>query len=73
MPVCHMSVTLDSPPMSSRRCAVAVPAAQPRFGGTRSRYDCGTIYFSHNFKTGDSIELAHQVRRRLDLMDLKFM
>ncbi len=31
------------------------------------------LYFSHNFKTGDSIELAREIRRGLDLMDMKFM
>jgi hypothetical protein len=30
-------------------------------------------YFSHQFKTGNSIELAREIRRGLDLMHLKFM
>ena len=31
------------------------------------------LYFSHQFKTGDPIQLAHEIRRGLHLMDVKFM
>lgn len=30
------------------------------------------LYFSHQFKTGDPIQLAREIRRGLNLMDLKF-
>jgi hypothetical protein len=30
------------------------------------------LYFSHNFKVGNSIRLAKEVRGALDLMDMKF-
>jgi hypothetical protein len=30
------------------------------------------LYFSHLFKTGDSVELAHQIRAALDLTNSKF-
>lgn len=30
------------------------------------------LYFSHNFKTGDSIQLAHEIRNGLNLMDMQF-
>jgi hypothetical protein len=31
------------------------------------------LYFSHQFKTGDPIELAHEIRNGLNQMELKFM
>jgi len=31
------------------------------------------LYFSHQFKTGDSIELAHEIRSGLHRMDMKFV
>ena len=31
------------------------------------------LFFSHNFKTGDAVELAHEIRRGLDQMDMMFM
>ncbi len=31
------------------------------------------LFFSHQFKTGDPIDLAHEIRNGLNLMDLKFM
>jgi hypothetical protein len=31
------------------------------------------LFFSHQFNLGDSIELAHEIRRGLNLMNLKFM
>lgn len=31
------------------------------------------LYWSHNFKTGDSIQLAHELRQAFNLMNLKFM
>ena len=30
------------------------------------------LYFSHQFKTGDPIELANEIRSGLNLMDVKF-
>ncbi len=30
------------------------------------------LFFSHQFKTGDPIDLAHEIRRGLNLMDVKF-
>lgn len=34
--------------------------------------ECPQLFFSHNFKTGDPLELARQIRHGLNLMDLKF-
>ncbi len=31
------------------------------------------LYFSHNFKTGNAVELARQIRRGLDLMNVRLM
>lgn len=31
------------------------------------------LFFSHQFKTGDPIQLAHDIRNGLNLTDVKFM